>query len=70
VSVTSAWDLLGIAQTRDRMEIRKAYAARLKVVHPEDDPDGFMALRSAYEDALRHPGLVPGSVRPRALRAV
>lgn len=47
------WDILGIDRTKDRTQIKKAYAKMLKVYHPEDDPEGFMKLRKAYEDALR-----------------
>ncbi|HEX9063162.1 MAG TPA: tetratricopeptide repeat protein [Clostridia bacterium] len=47
------WDILGIDRTKDRAQIKKAYAKMLKLHHPEDDPEGFMKLRSAYEDALR-----------------
>lgn len=49
----SCWERLGIEPTDDQNIIRSAYRARLPDVHPERDPEGFQALRSAYEDALR-----------------
>ncbi len=51
------WATLGIAPTTDADELRRAYRARLKVVKPESDPEGFQALRQAYErllDSLQH----------------
>ena len=50
---TEIYDTLGIAFTADEGEIRKAYRERLAVTNPEDDPDKFMKLRAAYEEACR-----------------
>lgn len=46
------WDELGIAPTRDRTAIKRGYAARLKTVSLDADPQGFARLRAAYEQAL------------------
>jgi tetratricopeptide (TPR) repeat protein len=50
----SYWKLLDIEPTSSEADIRRAYAVRLRVTNPEDDPDGFKALRQAYEYALGH----------------
>jgi len=44
--------LLGLDRaTATDADVRRAYAERLKVTRPEDDRDGFMALRDAFERA-------------------
>jgi len=47
----SIWRTLGIAPTEDATDIRRAYAKRLRSVHPEDNPEDFSELRLAYETA-------------------
>ncbi|WP_295481069.1 molecular chaperone DnaJ [uncultured Pseudomonas sp.] len=49
----SCWIRLGIEPTQDLDTIRLAYRSRLPTHHPETDPEGFQALRAAYEEAQR-----------------
>lgn len=46
------FEVLGIGETKDAEEIRKAYRNKLLSVNPEDNPEGFRRLREAYESAL------------------
>ncbi|MBQ8923820.1 MAG: tetratricopeptide repeat protein [Lachnospiraceae bacterium] len=48
------WEILGIEQTKDKDLIKNAYRNQLVSVNPEDDQEGFMRLREAYENALRY----------------
>lgn len=50
--VMNIWTILGIGQTDDKGAIKQAYRERLKSVNPEEDADGFMELRNAYEEAI------------------
>lgn len=50
----SLWAILGTEPTGDERAIKRAYAKRLKVTRPEDDPQAFQELRDAYEYALHH----------------
>lgn len=58
------WNILGMDKTKDKQKIQAAYRSRLVSVNPEDDAEGFMKLRKAYEEALEEAdsdidGLVP-----------
>lgn len=47
------WHVLGIAPTDDVRAVRRAYAARLKSIDIDTDPEGYAALRLARDAALR-----------------
>jgi len=49
----NVWSMLEIEPTNNQTDIRRAYSRLLKKYHPEDNPDGFMRLRTAYEQALK-----------------
>lgn len=50
---TEIFQVLGISETRDERAIKNAYREKLAVTNPEDDPEGFKRLRTAYEEAGR-----------------
>lgn len=52
----TCWQILEIESTTQIDIIRQAYLARLPLCHPETEPQGFKALRQAYEEALRLSG--------------
>lgn len=45
------WKILGIEPTKDKSIIKQAYRKCLQTVNPEDDAEGFMELRAAFEQA-------------------
>lgn len=47
------WQVLGISPTKNKTELKNVYREKLSNVNPEDDPEGFKELRSAYEEAMR-----------------
>ena len=51
---TESFLVLGIEITKDERAIKNAYRERLTVTNPEDNPEGFKRLRSAYETACRY----------------
>lgn len=50
----NCWDVLGIEPTQDKKEIKKAYARLLKQYHPEENPEEFIQIQTAYQQCL-HP---------------
>ena len=53
MSPDQAWRELGIGETRDPLEIRRAYTRRLKAIDPDADPLAFIQLREA-RDVVTH----------------
>lgn len=51
------WELLEIEPTTDKKAIRRAYAAKSRVIHPEEKPEEFKLLHMAYEAAMRYAAL-------------
>lgn len=45
------WSELGLEGPASLEEVRRAYARRVKEVHPEEDPEGFQRLHTAYQQA-------------------
>lgn len=52
MSHLNIWNELGISPTKNVREIKKAYAAKSKLVHPEEHPEEFQKLHNAYKAAL------------------
>lgn len=52
--MVNAWSVLGLEPTRDVSAIRRAYARKSRECHPEEDPEGFLRLREAYQAALAY----------------
>ena len=46
------WNILGLEPTQDVSAIKRAYAQKARDCHPEEDPEGFLRLREAYQAAL------------------
>jgi hypothetical protein len=50
----SPFELLGLAADADERAIKRAYAQRLRVTRPDEDPQGFQQLHAAYQAALEY----------------
>lgn len=48
----NCFTVLGIDYGADERQVKRAYAALLKLHHPEDEPEKFREIRTAYESAL------------------
>lgn len=51
-----AFAILGMEETKEEDAIKEAYRKKLRMVNPEDDPEGFKQLREAYETAISFAG--------------
>lgn len=51
MEIRNAFAILGIEETKEDAAIKNAYRQKLRLVNPEDDPEGFKRLREAYETA-------------------
>lgn len=51
MEIKEIFQVLGIEETKDEGAIKRAYREKLAVTNPEDNPEGFKRLRTAYEEA-------------------
>lgn len=53
MSSNDPFKILGLSRKEaTKTSVKKAYSVKLKETRPDDDPEGFMALRDAYQQAL------------------
>ncbi len=48
------WDILQIKATKDKREIKRAYARRTRDIHPEENQKEFQILYESYRKALEY----------------
>lgn len=53
------WRVLGLEPTRDVAAIRRAYAKAARQYHPEEQPEEFQRVHTAYEQALAYARTTP-----------
>ncbi|WP_370248900.1 J domain-containing protein, partial [Thalassolituus sp.] len=46
------WIILDIESTADKTVVKRAYLRKLKSVNPEEDQQGFMQVREAYDRVM------------------
>lgn len=61
------WRILDIEPTRDIATIKAAYANKAKEWHPEEHPEEFQRLRTAYKQALQYAKSGTYTVTPREI---
>lgn len=49
----SCWNLLGIEPTSNKVEIKKAFARKVKENPPDKDPVLYQEIREAYNEAIK-----------------
>lgn len=54
VRIREIFSILKLERTKEEAQIRGAYLALLRETNPEDDPEGFKRLRTAYEEAFAY----------------
>ena len=54
MEINLVFHILGLSKTKNEDSIRDAYRVALKNNNPEDNPEGFKELRTAYEEALAY----------------
>ncbi len=60
------WNILGIEETNDLRKVKRAYAEKSKLYHPETHPEEFQQLHNAYKriaGALRRKQDIPENVQ-------
>ena len=48
------FEILQIAPTKNKKEIKKAFAMQSKLLHPEEQKEAFLTLQQAYQQALQY----------------
>ncbi len=52
--IENIFEILGIEPTKETRVIKKAYAAKVKNCHPEEEPERWKQLHDAYEQAIKY----------------